>query len=155
MRGSDNTVPAGAMAGAAAAASSADGGRSRRPSLFGVERETEGSFVHVSVFPGEDYVLRGNCNVLIFAEDKKKARQGIMDLEVSQNIFVYIWVRYCSLFFKEGSVLYSGTMIHEIIDVLHLLRFKIPRRFLAIRSFSYDRVGWQWCACWESYLDEE
>ncbi|CAN0029415.1 unnamed protein product [Ascophyllum nodosum] len=81
MRGSDNTVPAGAMAGAAAAASSADGGRSRRPSLFGVERETEGSFVHVSVFPGEDYVLRGNCNVLIFAEDKKKARQGIMDLE--------------------------------------------------------------------------
>ena len=107
MRGSDDTVSGGAMAAAAAAAaaaSSVDSGRSRRPSFFGVERETEGSFVHVSVFPGEDYVLRGNCNVLIFAEDKTKARQGITDLEVSQYIYIYIYIIIYIYIYIFGSV---------------------------------------------------
>lgn len=57
----------------AAGASDAGGG--------GGSGKTPNSFVHVSIFPGENFCFSWQCNVLVLAEDKEKAQFHLGQLQ--------------------------------------------------------------------------
>lgn len=40
------------------------------------------SFVHTTIFPGDDFVFVGECNVLVLAEDRNRAEQHLSALQV-------------------------------------------------------------------------
>lgn len=57
---------------------------SGRPSGAGAGAGAGGStsFVHASIFPGDEFVFAGGCHVLVMAEDKRKAERHLVDLQV-------------------------------------------------------------------------
>lgn len=48
------------------------------------------SFVHVSIFPGTEFVFSGACQVLVMAEDKRKAQHHMAELQVRVVLVVCV-----------------------------------------------------------------
>lgn len=54
------------------------------------------SFVHTTIFPGDEFVFVGECNVLVLAEDRNMAEQHLIQLQVRVGVFLCSLVlRWC------------------------------------------------------------
>lgn len=100
---SSSSAPAGATDVPTAMDTSVDGsarlrsgggtrGDSRRPREGAAANGGSGgccaSFVHATIFPGDDFTFTGECNVLVLAECKSKAEYHLIKLQVRvRNVF--------------------------------------------------------------------